>query len=277
MTEWLPGSERILSTAVFMVAAVLVAAVEALAPRRRQTKSQLTRWTSNLALFVANSLLVRLAVPVLSVGAAVIAAQRGWGLFNMLLLPAWLAVILSVIIIDCSRYLQHWMLHRVPLLWCLHRAHHTDQEYDFSTGLRFHPLEAFFTVVFDIAVVLILGAPPVAVLGYELVRAALSVFVHANIAVPLPIDRALRTIVVTPDLHRVHHSARDGETNSNFGGVTPWWDRLFGTYIDQPADGHLGMTIGLPGFRSPKDERLDQILIQPFRGSGFGAGRQRGS
>jgi len=152
----------------------------------------------------------------------------------------------------------------VPWLWRLHLVHHTDQDYDFSTGLRFHPIESFFTVVYDLIVVALLGPAVAAVLFYEAFKAIWSIVVHANIFVPLPVDRVMRPFLITPDVHRIHHSAEPGETNSNYGGITPIWDKLFGTYIDQPAYGHEGMTIGLPGYRDAKYLKLTNMLAQPF-------------
>lgn len=265
MFEQALANERQLLTLALIGAVLAIAILEAVMPRRRLEAAQGLRWSSNLLLYLLDATLARVLLPVFTVGAAIYAQERGWGLLNLAELPIVLAAVVTFAVIDFSRYFQHWLLHRVPLLWRLHRVHHTDPDYDFSTGLRFHPLEAACTLSFDIAVVLALGAPPIAVLGYELVKAVWAAFAHANIFVPLPLDRALRRVFVTPDLHRVHHSAAPGETNSNFGGITPLWDRLCGTYLDQPAAGHTAMVIGLPGYRGRRALRLGSILLEPFR------------
>lgn len=166
--------------------------------------------------------------------------------------------------LDLSRYTAHWLLHHVPALWRLHRVHHSDQDYDITTGLRFHPLEALYTIVYDLVVLLALGAPVLAVVIYRLVNAVMAIFAHANTYIPVRFDRRLRLVLVTPDVHRIHHSAAVAETDSNFGGITPWWDRLFGTYVDQPGDGHEGMAVGLAGYRERKHLRLGWMLLHPF-------------
>jgi sterol desaturase/sphingolipid hydroxylase (fatty acid hydroxylase superfamily) len=197
---------------------------------------------------------------------ALVAEQRGWGLMNAVAAPAWIAVPVSVLLLDLAIYLQHVAFHAVPALWRLHRMHHADLDIDVTTGLRFHPIEIVLSMGIKLAVVTALGAPAVAVLVFEVLLNATSMFNHANLRLPQPIDRALRWLVVTPDMHRVHHSVAVAETNSNYGFNLPWWDRLFGTYRDQPAAGHDGMTIGVERFRSPRDLMLDRMLLQPFRG-----------
>ncbi|HEY5569069.1 MAG TPA: sterol desaturase family protein [Gammaproteobacteria bacterium] len=238
---------------------------ELLAPRRRQAIGRSRRWPSNLGIVALNTLLVRLVFPVAAVGVALLAETRGWGLFRVLPAPASLAVITSVILLDLAIYFQHVLFHAVPVLWRLHRMHHTDLEFDVSTGARFHPFEIVLSMVIKLGVVVALGAPAVAVLIFEVLLNATSMFNHGNVRIPMQLDRALRCVLVTPDMHRVHHSVAPRETNSNFGFNLPWWDRLFGTYRAQPAAGHEGMTIGIEQFREPRELRLDRMLMQPFR------------
>jgi sterol desaturase/sphingolipid hydroxylase (fatty acid hydroxylase superfamily) len=202
------------------------------------------------------------------VGTALAGEEQGWGPLNNLPLPRWTAVIVAVIVLDLAIYFQHVLFHAVPALWRLHRMHHADLEFDVTTGVRFHPVEILLSMVIKLGMVLALGAPALAVLIFEVLLNATSMFNHGNVLLPQPIDRVLRTIVVTPEMHRVHHSIEPPETNSNFGFNLPWWDRLFGTYRAQPAAGHAGMTIGLDLFRNIEDLRLDRMLFQPMIDSG---------
>jgi sterol desaturase/sphingolipid hydroxylase (fatty acid hydroxylase superfamily) len=214
---------------------------------------------------VVDTLLVRILFPTTAVGLALVGEARGFGLFNAVALPVWVSVVGSVIILDLAIYLQHVLFHAVPALWRLHRMHHADLEFDVSTGLRFHPIEIALSMLIKFAVIAALGAPAVAVLIFEVLLNATSMFNHGNVRLPLGFDRILRWLVVTPDMHRVHHSILSGETNSNFGFNLPWWDRLFGTYRAQPAAGHEAMTIGIEQFREPRELRLDRMLLQPFQ------------
>ena len=239
---------------------------EALAPRRRRAVSRWARWPSNLGIVALNTLALRLAFPVAAVGLAAIAEERGWGLLNNLTLPGWAKLVAAFVLLDLAIYLQHVMFHAVPALWRLHRMHHADLDFDVTTGARFHPVEILLSMGLKLAVVAALGAPPVAVLVFEVVLNATAMFNHANAGLPESLDRVLRWIVVTPDMHRVHHSVVVDETNSNFGFNLPWWDRLLGTYRPQPSAGHEGMTIGLDVFRDPRQLRLDRMLIQPLVG-----------
>jgi len=238
---------------------------ELLAPRRRQTIGRIKRWPSNLGIVVLDTLLVRLIFPTAAVGVALLAELHGWGLFHVLGAPVWLAIVASVLLLDLAIYLQHVLFHAVPVLWRLHRMHHADLEFDVTTGARFHPLEILLSMVIKLGIVAALGAPAVAVLIFEVLLNATSMFNHGNVTLPQRFDRVLRWIVVTPEMHRVHHSILPRETNSNFGFNLPWWDRLFGTYRVQPAAGHEGMTIGIEQFRDPRELRLDRMLLQPFR------------
>jgi sterol desaturase/sphingolipid hydroxylase (fatty acid hydroxylase superfamily) len=238
---------------------------EVLAPRRPQVIGRLRRWPNNLGLVVIDTLIVRLLFPLAGVGMAFLAASRGWGLFNIVPLPAWLAIPAGVLLLDLTIYGQHVTFHAVPLLWRLHRMHHADLEFDVTTGLRFHPGEILLSMAIKLAAVVALGASPLAVFIFEILLNATSLFNHGNVRLPLGLDRILRFIVVTPDMHRVHHSIDRRETDSNFGFNVPWWDRLFGTYRAQPTLGHERMTIGIPAFRDPRELRLDRMLGQPLR------------
>jgi sterol desaturase/sphingolipid hydroxylase (fatty acid hydroxylase superfamily) len=241
---------------------------ELAAPKRALTVSKSRRWTSNLGLVVLNTVLLRVLFPAAAVGMAAFAAAHGWGVFNYARAPFWLAVIVSVIAMDFVIYLQHVMVHAVPALWRLHRVHHADLDYDVTTGARFHPIEIVLSMLIKFATIVVLGPPVLAVVVFEVLLNATSMFNHGNARIPEGVDRVLRRFVVTPDMHRVHHSVEDDETNSNFGFSLPWWDRLFGTYRDQPRGGHEGMTIGISTFRDEKQcDRLPGMLIMPFVGA----------
>ena len=233
-------------------------------PRRTLNLPRGRRWPANLGIIVVDSVAVRLVFPVLAVGMAGLAADQGWGLFNQLNAPFWLAFIASLLLLDLAIYAQHVIFHRIPWLWRLHRMHHTDLDFDVTTALRFHPLEIVLSMLIKLAVVVALGAPAVAVMLFEVILNATAMFNHGNVRLPLSLDRRLRWVVVTPDMYRVHHSVWAEETDSNFGFNLPWWDRLFGTYRDQPRDGHTGMTIGLEYFRDRRATDLPQLLLQPF-------------
>jgi sterol desaturase/sphingolipid hydroxylase (fatty acid hydroxylase superfamily) len=263
--ETLLAHETALRLGGFASVFAAMALWELLAPRRRQAFGRGRRWPSNIGVVALDTLLVRLLFPITAVGMALLAEAQGWGLFHALKAPAWLAVIASVILLDLAIYLQHVLFHAVPVLWRLHRMHHADLEFDVTTGARFHPIEILLSMGIKIGVVAALGAPAVAVLIFEVLLNATSMFNHGNVRLPERLDRVLRWLVVTPDMHRVHHSVVPRETNSNFGFNLPWWDRLFGTYRAQPAAGHEGMTIGIEQFRDPRELRLDHMLSQPFR------------
>jgi sterol desaturase/sphingolipid hydroxylase (fatty acid hydroxylase superfamily) len=265
LAEILLAYEPLIRLGAFAAIFMAMALWELLAPRRRQAIGRLRRWPGNLGIVVLNTLLVRLAFPTAAVGVALLAESRGWGLFPVLNSPPWLAVVAAVILLDLAIYLQHVLFHAVPVLWRLHRMHHADLEFDVTTGARFHPIEILLSMGIKLGVVAALGAPAAAVLIFEVLLNATSMFNHGNVRLPARLDRALRWLVVTPDMHRVHHSVVPRETNSNFGFNLPWWDRLFGTYRAQPQAGHEGMTIGIEQFRDPRELRLDRMLLQPFR------------
>lgn len=257
-------SEPVIRVGAFVGVFLALALWEVLAPRRLQTVSRQQRWPRNLALSVINTLALRVLFPAAAVGAAIFAESRGWGLFQAIDAPAAVAILVSVIALDLVIYLQHRLFHAVPLLWRLHRVHHTDLEFDVTTGVRFHPVEILLSMLIKIAAVVALGAPAVAVLVFEVLLNATTMFNHANIKLPRPLDRIVRLVVVTPDMHRVHHSVRREETNSNFGFSLPWWDWAFRTYRAQPADGHDRMTIGIENFRDPASLHLSRMLLQPI-------------
>jgi len=265
LADSLLAQEPVVRLGIFLAVLVVMAGWEVLAPRRRQDLGRVARWPSNLAIVAVDGLLVRLLFPMGAVALALLAETKGWGLLNVWQLPPWLALPLAVVILDFAIYLQHVLFHAVPALWRLHRMHHADVEVDVTTGARFHPIEIVLSMVIKLAVVAALGAPAVAVLIFEVVLNATAMFNHSNVRMPAAVDRVLRWLVVTPDMHRVHHSVVSRETNANFGFNLPWWDRLLGTYRDQPTGGHQGMTLGLAQFRQPVDQRLDRLLIQPFR------------
>ena len=266
MPDFLLANEPIIRLSVFLGILVVMAAWEVAAPRRRREIPRVLRWTNNLGVVVADTILVRLTFPIAAVGLALVAEERGWGIFNVIEAPGWVAFIVSVVVLDLVIYLQHVLFHAVPALWRLHRMHHADLDFDVTTGLRFHPVEIVLSMGIKLAAVVVLGPPAAAVLVFEVLLNGTAMFNHSNIRIPLGLDRILRLVVVTPDMHRVHHSVIPQETNSNFGFNLPWWDRLFGTYRAQPAAGHDDMTIGIELFRTPRDLWLDRMLIQPLLG-----------
>jgi sterol desaturase/sphingolipid hydroxylase (fatty acid hydroxylase superfamily) len=278
MPDSILATEPQLRLVVFLGVLVAMAFWEVAAPRRRQEIPRVIRWTNNLGLVVIDTIALRLSFPILAVGLAALAQDRGWGLFNIIAVPGWAAILISIIVLDLVIYLQHVMFHAVPALWRLHRMHHADLEFDVTTGLRFHPVEILLSMGIKLAVVLALGPPAVAVLIFEVLLNATAMFNHSNVRLPTFADRILRLIVVTPDMHRVHHSTLPEETNSNFGFNLPWWDRLLGTYKAQPKAGHEGMSIGIEQFRTTRDLWLDRMLVQPVKGpaSGYPINRETG-
>jgi sterol desaturase/sphingolipid hydroxylase (fatty acid hydroxylase superfamily) len=243
----------------------MVALWERLAPSRRLSVSKPLRWASNLGLAVLNTVLLRALFPLAAVGFAEIAAKQGWGLFNILNLPNWMAIVLSVMALDLTIYLQHVMFHALPTLWRLHQVHHADRDFDVTTGLRFHPLEILLSMGIKIAAIFLLGPPVVAVLIFEILLNATAMFNHGNVSLSPQLDRLFRWLIVTPDLHRIHHSVIPHETNRNYGFNLPWWDYLFGTYRDRPSMGNQGMTIGLSEYQNTlRVEQLPWMLLLPF-------------
>lgn len=243
---------------------VLMAIWEIVAPRRLAGPTRVQRWPSNLGIVLVDSMLLRLVFPTAAVGFALLVEARGWGLATLLALPSWLAITASVLVLDLVIYLQHVLFHALPALWRLHRVHHTDLAFDVTTGTRFHPLEVLLSMVIKCVAIAAVGAPAIAVLIFEIVLNATAMFNHGNVRIPAALDRWLRMIVVTPEMHRVHHSIVRNETDSNFGFSFPWWDRWLGTYCAQPSAGHTAMTIGVEQFREVRDLRLDRLLLQPW-------------
>ncbi len=276
--SWLLEHEMAVRLGFFLGVLALMALWESQAPARPLQLPRAVRWTNNLGLVFLNSFLLRLLLPVAAVGVAGLAQQRGWGLFNLVQVPEWAAIIGSVVILDLVIWLQHVMVHAIPALWRLHRVHHADLDYDVTTGARFHPLEIFLSMGIKFAAIVLLGPPLVAVLIFEVLLNAMAMFNHGNVRLPETLDRILRWLIVTPDMHRVHHSVEDDEANSNFGFNLSWWDRLFGTYREQPRGGHQGMVIGIRKFRDPRAVSwLPGLLMLPFRGgiSGYVINRRR--
>jgi sterol desaturase/sphingolipid hydroxylase (fatty acid hydroxylase superfamily) len=265
LADILLAHEPVIRLGAFAGIFALMALWELFAPRRHQAIGRLRRWPSNLGIVALNTLLVRFAFPTAAVGLALLAEPRGWGLLPALGAPSWLVIAAAVVLLDLAIYLQHVLFHAVPVLWRLHRMHHADLEFDVTTGARFHPIEILLSMAIKLGVIAALGAPAAAVLVFEVLLNGTSMFNHGNVRLPTGLDRVLRWLVVTPDMHRVHHSIVPCETNSNFGFNLPWWDRLFGTYRAQPQAGHEAMTIGIEQFRDPSELRLDRMLLQPFR------------
>lgn len=265
MNEFVLNHEAAIRLWAFSTILASMALWEVLTPCRTLSIPRSRRWVSNLALVVINTVVIRLMFPAAAVGAAVFAQAQGWGLFNYLDIPGWIAIIISVLMLDLTIYFQHVLFHAVPVLWRVHRMHHADLDFDVTTGVRFHPIEIVLSMLIKVGMIAALGAPALAVLIFELLLSATSLFNHGNVLMPQWLDRALRWIVVTPHMHRVHHSVEASETNSNFGFNLPWWDRLFGTYRHQPREGTQGMTIGIRDFRDSNDcTNLVRLLSLPF-------------
>ena len=278
--DWILDSEAPIRLSFFFGIFAVMAVWELLSPRRTLSTSKSMRWINNLGLVFLNTLVLRLLFPAAAVGVALFAREQGWGLINYSQPPFMLAVVVSVITMDAVIYLQHVMVHAVPLLWRLHRVHHADPDYDVTTGARFHPLEIILSMLIKFATILLLGPPLIAVVIFEVLLNTTAMFNHGNVKLPFAVDRILRLLVVTPDMHRVHHSVEDDEANSNFGFNLPWWDRLFGTYRDQPRGGHEEMSIGIHNYHDPKQiSWLSGMLLLPFRGkiTGYAINRREWS
>ncbi len=267
VTEFITHYETGIRLAFFFGMFGIMAVWEIITPRRALSVSKSIRWLNNLGIIVLNTVILRLLFPAAAVGMAALAETQSWGLLNYFQIPYWIAVIASVIIMDAVIYFQHVLVHAVPILWRLHRVHHADLDFDVTTGLRFHPIEIIISMLIKFATIILLGAPIIAVVIFEVLLNATSMFNHGNVRIPQGVDRLLRWFVVTPDMHRVHHSVEDDETNSNFGFNLPWWDRLFGTYRDQPRTEHKLMAIGINTFRDRQHcTWLPGMLALPFIG-----------
>jgi sterol desaturase/sphingolipid hydroxylase (fatty acid hydroxylase superfamily) len=257
------ATEQVLSLGSFFAVLAAMALWETLAPRRVLCMPKGKRWAANLGLAALNTMLLRLLFPAAAGGAAALAVDRGWGVLSLLHLPAWAAVPLSIVVLDLAIYLQHVLFHASPTLWRVHRVHHADLDFDVTTGIRFHPIEMILSMLFKLSVVLALGPPVLAVLVFEVLLNASSMFNHGNVRLAVLGDRVLRSVLVTPDMHRVHHSVLRQEENSNFGFCLSWWDRLLGTYRAQPRAGHQGMTIGNADFQDAHHQTLGWLLRSP--------------
>lgn len=257
--------EHTVRLSIFLGIFAIMAAAEYFSPRRTPVIGRMKRWPQNIALVALDALIVRFMLPISLVGFSLMTVQHGWGLFSLLQLPFWLTIVLSLVGLDFIIYWQHVLFHKVPFLWRLHRVHHTDTEFDVTTALRFHPFEIIISMGIKFAAIILLGIPPEAALLFEIILNACAMFNHSNTHIPPRIDSLLRYILVTPDMHRVHHSTIAIETNSNYGFNIPVWDRLFHSYRDQPMEGHQKMRIGLDRFREAENIRLDKLLLQPFR------------
>jgi sterol desaturase/sphingolipid hydroxylase (fatty acid hydroxylase superfamily) len=265
MSDGILGHEPALRLGAFLAVLASMTVWELAAARRRRLQSRPRRWLANLGILAVDTVVLRLLFPAAAVGMALVAERGRWGLFNAVDLPRWLEVVLAVVVLDLVIYLQHVMFHAVPALWRLHMVHHSDRDFDVTTGVRFHPVEIVLSMVIKLAAVAALGAPALAVLIFEVLLNATSMFNHGNVRLSAVLDRWLRWLVVTPEMHRVHHSVVVGETNSNFGFNLPWWDRLLGTYRAQPAAGHEEMTIGISQVQEPEPKSLLGLLVMPIK------------
>jgi sterol desaturase/sphingolipid hydroxylase (fatty acid hydroxylase superfamily) len=256
--------EEAIRGSAFYGAIAVVLLWEAMAPRRPGTRPTLARWISNLGLYLTNTVLARGLLPVLAVGMAMAADARGWGILRQVDVSPGVAILLSILVLDLSLYAEHRLFHAIPWLWRLHRVHHADPHYDFTTAVRFHPLEALIETAAPVAIIAILGPPVIAIVLFEAFVGVQAIVSHANVRLHLGVDGVVRRLIVTPDMHRVHHSTAPRETDSNFGNVLSVWDRLFRTYRAQPAAGHERMAIGLVEFRDSRRLTLPWLLVLPF-------------
>jgi len=267
INEFIMDNEIVIRLSFFLGIFAVMAIWEMIAPRRALTVSKVVRWSNNLGLVFLNSFILRLLFPAAAVGVAAFASEQGWGLLNYYDVSPLLAIVVSVVAMDFVIYVQHVMVHAIPVLWRLHRVHHADLDYDVTTGARFHPIEIILSMLIKFATIVLLGPPIVAVIIFEVMLNATAMFNHGNVRLNSTVDKWLRLILVTPDMHRVHHSVEDDETNSNFGFSLPWWDRLCGTYRDQPRGGHENMKIGIHTFRQEKMASwISGMLVMPFLG-----------
>jgi sterol desaturase/sphingolipid hydroxylase (fatty acid hydroxylase superfamily) len=265
MINFITENEPNVRLGFFFGTLLLVALWEILGPRRVLTAPKTWRWANNLGLTFFNSFLLRALFPILAVGMAALAAEKGWGLLNIIELPIWAAVVIAIVLQDLIIYAQHVLFHHVPIFWRLHKMHHADVDYDVTTGARFHPIEIFLSMAIKLAVVVLLGAPVISVILFEIILSTMAMFNHANAGLPLALDRIVRMFVVTPDMHRVHHSITLPEFNRNFGFNLAIWDRIFGTYQAQPKAGHTEMTIGLKEYQKDRKQSIFWMILLPFK------------
>jgi sterol desaturase/sphingolipid hydroxylase (fatty acid hydroxylase superfamily) len=265
MEDWLLAHQAAVQSGLLLTIIGGVLVWETWLPRRAFAVPVGGRWFNQLALTALGSLVVHLSAPLAALGLAGVAQEQGWGLLNLIAVPAWLSLMVGVIAIDLNTYLQHRLFHAMPLLWRFHKIHHCDLDVDCGTALRHHPVETIVTQVFDLALIVAVGVSPLAVFVALTLGGMVSVFNHANIALPKAADRALRWLVVTPDMHRIHHSVDIDESNRNFANLLPWWDRLFSTYRREPLLGQTQMVVGLAEARADRDFSLWSLLAMPFR------------
>ncbi|MBZ0130271.1 MAG: sterol desaturase family protein [Rhodobacteraceae bacterium] len=260
-------NEILIRVAAFLGLFALFAVIEALVPRRRRVQSRARRWITNIGIVAIDQAalhLMALALPLLAVGAALDARHNGLGLFNLTDWPAWVEIVGAILILDFAIWAQHLIIHKVPLFWRFHRVHHADRDFDVTTALRFHPVEILASMLVKIGVVYLIGPAALAVILFEIILNGTAMFNHANIRLPQALDRVVRLVLVTPDMHRIHHSVHRAEHDSNYGFALSLWDRILGTYVAEPAEGHLDMTIGLK-WQDDRPARLGWILALPFR------------
>jgi sterol desaturase/sphingolipid hydroxylase (fatty acid hydroxylase superfamily) len=264
MSDFLRTHSAAISTFEFLGLIVLISILEIIAPRKPRSGATRLRWFGNIGSMVLGTVSVRLLFPVIGFGFAILCAQRGWGLLNQAAMPGWLKGVVTVVVLDFAVYIRHWLGHHVSFMWRLHRLHHTDDDVDFTTALRFHPLDSVLNAAIELGLVAGLGAVPMVLLVFNLLTDILDFMIHANFRFPAGLDGFIRWVIVTPDMHRIHHSQRMRETNSNFGSVCSLWDRLFRTYVAEPIGGHEQMPSGLTEFSHPKHQTLPWMLAQPF-------------
>jgi len=270
LAELIYKNEASIRLGVFLGGFGLLAIWEYTKPRRRLGTSKLKRWLNNFGLIITSTVLVRILIPTAAIGAAHYAEIFHMGLANHLTLPFWLKFVITFVLLDLIIYFQHLFFHVLPILWRFHRVHHSDQDCDVTTGLRFHPVEILMSVVIKIGAILILGAPVLTVIVFEIVLNFMSMFTHSNISIYKPFERVLRWFITTPEMHRIHHSTVENETNSNFTFFISLWDRIFGTYLYQPEKGHTKMTLGLDRFNTPEWTKFHNLLIMPATHSSGG-------
>jgi len=270
MSDWFIVNGNALRLSAFIGLFISLALWEYYQPKRSLTVAKAQRWGNNIALVMLNNLILKLLIPFLAIDAALFAEQQQWGLAYVIningSISEFIIIVSAIVLLDAAIYFQHRLFHQVPVLWRLHRMHHSDLDIDVTTAIRFHPIEIILSMLIKVGVVITLGVPVIAVVLFELLLNLTAMFNHSNIALSSRLDRYLRYVLVTPDMHRVHHSVDRHETNHNFGFCLPWWDRLFGSYQAQPKLGHTEMQIGLPYFREVKECQIQRMLTQPFRG-----------
>ena len=263
--EWILAHEASIRLMMFIGIIIIVAIWEWFRPKRKLSSSKSIRWLNHFSLMLFNSAVMRIALPMLAVEFSIYTERQQWGILHWIDLPFTLEIVLAILVLDGMIYWQHVLFHKVPLFWRFHRMHHTDVDLDVTSGARFHPIEMILSMGLKLGMIFVLGPATLAVFLFEMILNASAMFNHGNIDIPPKVDAFLRLLIVTPDMHRVHHSVISTETNRNFGFNLPWWDRIFGSYQEQPVEGHEQMQIGIASFRSPKNIWLPLLLWQPFR------------